>query len=350
LKGALGGAGALIICALIFVALWKSNRQAAFGVIWFFVALLPVLNVRLLASNAFTERYLYLASAGFCWILGWFFIRAWDSLAWRGNQRRWVLAAGALILALASTWRIMVRNRDWHDDVTFYTSTLKVSPNAYYMHNNLGTAYWQRGNISAAKKEWAIAYRLAPTSEYVAHNMGLVANTQKDYPRAKAFYLYALRIRPNYMDAHLDLGTTYAALGEVDQAEAQFLAAEMLSPLSVRVHNTLSDFYLNQRKPEKAEEEARLSLAILPTAEADWDLGLAEWLGGDRRGVEKSFLDALALDPSSSKAHFMLGLIYMDSTRNKDAIREFQSVLQIDPSNAVASADLSKLEFLESGK
>jgi Flp pilus assembly protein TadD len=43
----------------------------------------------------------------------------------------------------------------------------------------------------------------------------------------------------------------------------------------------------------------------------------------------------------------MLGLFYMDSGRNADAIREYRAGLQLDPANADAIANLKKLEFLE---
>ena len=42
----------------------------------------------------------------------------------------------------------------------------------------------------------------------------------------------------------------------------------------------------------------------------------------------------------------MLGLFYMDSGRNADAIREYRAGLQLDPTNADALANLKKLEFL----
>jgi protein O-mannosyl-transferase len=346
---AIWGAAALVLCALLFILLWKSSRQAAFGVVWFLITLAPVLNVRLLASNAFAERYLYLASAGFCWVLGWALIRAWNFLSNHSPQWRIGLALAVALLAFAGAIRIFVRNRDWHDNLTFYTATLKVSPDSYYMHNNLGTVYWQMGNVAVAKKEWIMAIRLAQGSEYVLHNLGLAANSEKQYQRARAFYLYALKIRPDYMDAHLDLGITYEAMGRMDDAATQFTTAEKLSPLSVRVHNTLSEFYLDQRDLEKAKIEASTSLEILPTTQASWDLGLAEWLQEDRRGAERAFLDALALSPTSARAHFMLGLFYMDSGRSVEAQREYRSGLQIDPNNAEAIANLKKLEFLQTG-
>jgi tetratricopeptide (TPR) repeat protein len=343
---ALGGAGALAICALAFVVLRKSHRQAAFGVVWFLATLAPVLNVRWMTSNPFAERYLYLASVGFCWILGWAGVQGWNWLSARGSRWRVALPFAACLITPLCVYRIVTRNRDWRDNLTFYTATLAVSPDAYYIHNNLGAMYWMQGNIPAAEKEWRTALRLAPASEYALHNLGLVANAQKHYGEAEDLFLRALAIRPNYSDAHLDLGKTYEATGRLQDAEAQLRAAENLSPLSVRAHNALSEFYFDRRQLREAEAQARRSVEIQPTPQGDWDLGLVEWLKGDRSGAERAFLDAEVLSPSDSRAHFMLGLFYMDSSRNTDAIREYRVGLQLDPTNAEALANLKKLEFL----
>jgi tetratricopeptide (TPR) repeat protein len=343
---AVGGVVALAICVVAFVGLRKSNRQAAFGVVWFLATLAPVLNVRWMTSNPFAERYLYLASVGFCWILGWAGVQGWNWLSARGSRWRIALPFAACLITPLCVYRIVTRNRDWRDNLTFYTATLAVSPDAYYIHNNLGTVYWGQGNIAAAESEWRTALRLAPASEYALHNLGLAANAQEHYREAEDLFLRALAIRPNYSDAHLDLGKTYEATGRLQEAEAQLRAAENLSPLNVRAHNALSEFYFDRRQLREAEAEARRSVEIEPTLQGDWDLGLVEWVKGDRSGAERAFLDAEALDPSNSRAHFMLGLFYMDSSRNTDALREYRAGLQLDPTNAEALANLKKLEFL----
>ena len=263
--------------------------------------------------------------------LGWG--ATWNLLTARGVRWRATLALAAGVLAVLSVVRIFTRNRDWYDNLTFYTATLKVSPDAYYMHNNLGTVYWQMGNLPEAKKEWTTALKLAPGSEYVLHNLGLVANAEEQYPRARVLFLYALKLRPDYMDAHLDLGKTYEAMGKLDNAEAELLIAEKLSPLSIRAHNTLSEFYLDRQRLAESEAEARRSVEIGPTTQGEWDLGLAEWVQNNRAGAERAFLDAQALNPSSARAHFMLGLFYMDSNRDADATREYRAGLKIDPAN-----------------
>ena len=343
---ALRGLAALTLCAALFLALWKRNRLAAFGMIWLLAMLTPVLNVRWMASNPYAERYLYLASVGFCWMAGWAGVRGWELLSRRGPLWRIALPVAAGLLATLCILRIIVRNRDWRDNVTFYTATLAVTPDAYYMHNNLGAVYWGQGNIPAAEKEWRLGLALAPGSEFILHNLGLVADKKKNYREAEVFYLRALAVRPNYTDAHLDLGITYEATGRLKEAEAQLRTAEKLSPLNIRAHNTLSEYYLDRRQLDEAEAEARRSVEIVSTPQGNWDLGLAEWLKGDRQGAERAFLDAEAINPGNSRAHFMLGLLYMDSNRYDDAVREYRAGLQIDPNNADAYANLKKLEFM----
>jgi tetratricopeptide (TPR) repeat protein len=345
-RWALGGVLALAIYALALVVLRKFNRQAAFGVVWLLATLAPVLNVRWMSSNPFAERYLYLASVGFCWILGWAGVQGWNALSARRSRWRFALPIAAGLIATLWMARIITRNRDWRDNTTFYTATLKISPDAYYIHNNLGTVYWGEGNTPAAKSEWLIALRLAPTSEYALHNLGLVANAEKQYHEAELFFLHALAVRPNYSDAHLDLGKTYEAMGRLQEAEAQYRAAINLSPLSVRAHNALSEFYFDRRQLDKSEAEARRSVEIEATPQGYWDLGFAELLQGDSGGAELAFKGAAALGPSDSRSHFILGMFYMVSNRNADAIREYRAGLKLDPTNSEALANLQKLEFL----
>jgi len=65
---------------------------------------------------------------------------------------------------------------------------------------------------------------------------------------------------------------------------------------------------------------------------------------GDRENAERAFKSAEPLDPSGSRAHFMLGLLYSDSGRTADAIRELRTGLQSDPTDPQALATLKNLE------
>ena len=195
----------------------------------------------------------------------------------------------AVIIAAFWAVRIVTRNRDWRDNVAFYTATLAISPDAYYIHNNLGTEYWEQVTIRRPQTNGTPRYAWRPRASTLCTTSAWWPSRKRHYRQAEILFLRALAIRPNYSDAHLDLGENLRSHGQAQEAEAQLRAAENLSPLSVRAHNTLSEFYLDRRRLEESEAEARRSVEIEPTPQGYWDLGLAEWLKGDRAAPSTLF-------------------------------------------------------------
>ena len=66
----LGGLLALIAGLNLFVWLWSRARPLSFALVWMGITLAPVMNARWMPAGVFAERYLYLPSVGFCWLLG----------------------------------------------------------------------------------------------------------------------------------------------------------------------------------------------------------------------------------------------------------------------------------------
>src|SRR6202011_5344114 len=61
----------LFLCGVLFALLWRRARVISFALVLLFLPLGPVLNARWMSSSVFAERYLYMPSVGFCWILAW---------------------------------------------------------------------------------------------------------------------------------------------------------------------------------------------------------------------------------------------------------------------------------------
>ena len=178
------GVGALILCAVAFALFWRRDRRVSFGILWLLATLAPVLNAQWLPANAFTERYLYLPSVGFCWILAWVGTRWWIWAKERGRVWRRVTALALAVLVLLSVARIVTRNRDWKDDITYYTSTLASAPNASGLRNNLGVALWSRRDRAGAEREWRAALANNPESAIILSNLGLVYKSEKRFHEA----------------------------------------------------------------------------------------------------------------------------------------------------------------------
>jgi protein O-mannosyl-transferase len=338
----LRGVLALLILITIFGVLWKRARIAALAMIWMLVTLAPVLNPRWMAANVFTERYLYLPSVGFCWLAAWGWVSLWES-AQHHPIRRGVLAGALGLIAIVCSARIVTRNTDWSDDVTLYAQTLRMSPDAYHIRNNLGTVLWKQGNVTGAEQEWQRALALQPKNAIVLNNLGLVKSKQKHYEEAMEFYRRAIQIKPIYTDPHLNLGVACFEVG-LPEAETHLRAAVALSPLNVEARNKLGKLYLaGGRLPEAREQFAR-SAESQPNWAAFEGLGEIELHHAVGNLAEMSFRRAIELNPLASDAHFGLAQIYSSAGRATEAKQEYAAGLAIDPMNADAKAKLNELQ------
>ncbi|MGA2629315.1 MAG: tetratricopeptide repeat protein [Terriglobia bacterium] len=336
------GLVSLLVVAVLLVVLWRHARVMSFALLWLLATLAPVLNPRWMAANVFTERYLYLPSVGFSWLVAWAITSLWERWG-ELSPRRQALAAFCGVVAALYILRIVTRVPDWSDDITLYTRTLAISPDSYHIRNNLATIYWKQGRDVEAERQWEASLRLAPRSAVVLNNLGLLRSKQKRYEEAAELLRRAMRLKPNYTDPHINLGRLDLELERPAEAELQFRAAVALSPLNVDARNKLGTLYLESGRWAEAEEQYRASAASQPNWTAYYGIGEAARRRADYQGAERAYLRAVELAPVESQPRFALGAVYVAAERNAEALREYQAGLANDPSNAEALAAVKKL-------
>lgn len=338
----LGGC-ALGVCAYLFYALSKRARTVSFGILWLLVTLVPVLNARWMNTYVFGERFLFLSSVGFCLVVGWACAAVWQSSLSRQRMARTTVVAAACVVAVLSVLRISLRVLDWRDDITLFTQALTTEPNDFRLHYMLGSAYWIRGESAGAEREWQETLSLEPNSVGPLNSLGALYAQQRRFDQAIPFLEEALRLNPKDADAHLNLGAIYAEIGKLDRAEEQFRAAILLSPLNFNAHNVLGKLYFDSSRLAEAEQQFRKSLQCEPNLAAYDHLGYIYVRWGDQVLAEEAFRAALSLKNTDSHAHFNLGLIYVATGRNPQAVEELHAALATDPGNPEILSALEKL-------
>ena len=339
----LAGAAALGLCALLFGFLWRRNRRVSFGMIWFFINVAPVLNSRWLGPNVFTERYLYLPSVGFCWVVAWGIVEVWKRFAPAANPWRWAFGGCLGVLAILAFARIVTRNRDWQDDATYYQVTLAAVPEAESLRMNLGAVYWNRRQPDAAEREWKRALVVAPDSAPLLNNLGLFAAGKGHDEEAITYFQRAMRSRPNNTDAHLNLGRLYESMGRDSDAELQLRAAVALAPLSVGTRNELGKFYFHAGRLPEAEAQFRASEASIVTVEGFDFLGDIAVRENRSAEAEQDYRRAIGLDDFDFRGHFGLAAILAASGRTAEAVDQYHAGLDFDPRNQEALAAVERL-------
>ena len=351
----IAGALALLGLALLVVFFWSRTRLVSFGLLFFFLNVVPVLYAPWMAANIFTERYLYLPSVGFCWALGWAGANLWKAATnykagsaaprfWGPRLWRVLLVVFTAFITVLCTFRIMRRNRDWHDNETFYKATLALQPDAYIMRLNLAGIYLDRDDLQNAERELLAADKLAPDYPMILNNLALLNMKRKRYDEALGYLIRSLLSNPKQPQPHLYLAQLYDQTGRTDYAEKEYLTATKLAPLSSRAHVGLGDFYFDHGRLPEAEKQYQESLRAARTQRGYWGLGLVCWRDGRHAEAEQAFQKAVALEPYSAQAHILLGLLYTDTKRNREALGELQTGLKFDPTNPQALEALRKLQ------
>ena len=333
----LAGMGTVALVGAFLAFSWRRHRPVTLTFVWFFVTLAPVLNARWMAANVFAERYLYLPSVGFCWLVAWAWWRGWERFAARPVLRR-ALAACLIVVSLFYVVRVFLRNRDWHDEVTLYTQTLRVSPDAYLIRTNLGTVYWNRGDRAAAVREWQTALAYNPDDVTLLNNMGLAYAGQKRFADAERAFRRAMDVRPDYAEPYFNLGRMYEQMGRPDDARHEYTAALRVAPLHTGAGNRLGNLLLATGQLDEAEIQFQQSIAGTPTAVAYAGLGDVYRIRHDFAAAEAAFQKALGLDEFELKAYVGLGDVYAATARPAEALRAYEKALELSPLDAQLKA------------
>jgi tetratricopeptide (TPR) repeat protein len=339
----LAGLLVLLVLAALFLVCWRSCernvRFASFAISWFFATLAPVLNAHWVSVNVFTERYLYLPSVGVAWLAGLGVSKLWR----RAGAQRWALVLAGLVVAGLFAVRIVLRNRDWNNDIVLYDQTLDLSPDAYPILNNLGSIYWDEGAADKAESAWQRALAVNSHNFAATNNLGVVAARKKQYPQAIEFFQRAMKIKPISGEPHFNLARVYRAMGLTGPAELQFRMALAISPLDTRAINELGQLLVEEGRAREAENQFLASIRIEPNALAYDYLGMLNIRRGAMGEAEGDFRAALSLDESDSNAHFGLGYVYRAAGRKAEALSQYQTGLVKDPANAQALEAVQEL-------
>ena len=343
----LAGVVVLLAFAALFIVCWRSRernvRFISFAILWFFATLAPVLNAHWVASNVFTERYLYLPSVAVAWVVGVGASMLWSRAAPSPVQQGALALAGVALGGLYAA-RIVIRNCDWKNDVVFYSRTLDFSPDADIILNDLGTVYWDQGEADNAESAWKRSLAINPDNAPVLNNLGMVAGKRKQYDEAVKLFQRAMELRPDNPDPHLNLGRVYRVMGLAGPAESQLRQALALSPLDPRVRNELGQLLVSEGRTDAAEEQFRASLRLEPSVLAYDFLGMLDTQRYAWEAAEHDFWAALSLDEADSNAHFGLGYVYKVAGRRAEALGQYQAGLVGDPTNAQALTAVHELQ------
>lgn len=330
----------MLLLATTFLMRAKS-RLKAFGVLFFFITLIPVYNIIHIA-NPFAERYLYLPTLGLTIAAG-----SGISHLLKIQTSKINLIVIVLLIFILSIYSMAVikRNRIWKDDYSLLSDTIKRVPESSRAHLVLGYVYARQRDFSTAAMHFQTSIKLNPNVPHSHYYLGKTYLEQGRFDEAIQEYQSALRLKPSYSDAHADLGIIYASQGKLEEAIQEYQAAIRLKPNNSDYYSNLGLAYYLNKHPDKAIEYYLIALKFgANKATMHNNLGLAYQMQGRLDKAIDEYMTALNLDPTHANGHYNLANTYLTQGRKDLAKRELEIVLQLNPNDSEALKTLNDLK------
>jgi len=266
-----------LLCLLLFLAIrwYRENRPLFFCVLWFFIPLLPVMNlVPLDVMRA--DRYLYLPSIGFSFFL---ILGLQKILALSSREIRWV-TVGIFCLILG-TFSFVTEKQStiWKSSFTLWSHVLEQLPTRAKPYKRLGNVARDAGQRDLAIFYYREALLRDPKEPSALNDLGELYLNQGKMKEAGELFQRALKSDPNYPDAYNNMGIIYAEMGEDTQAIAAFEKAMKEKISYATAANNLGVIYRKQRNIQKSIAYFQKAIKADPTftpAQANLALALKE--------------------------------------------------------------------------
>jgi protein O-mannosyl-transferase len=256
------GAGVVALAALSAAA-WRARRRPAvvLGLGLVLLPLAPSLYVAGLSESIFSERYLYLPSAGAALLLA-IALDAWLPRA-PGAQ----IACTAVLAVVVVVFSVVTvdRNAVWRDDVSLWGDTARRMPHSAAAQEYYGYALLVSGRADAAVTTLHRALEIDPARLDARVNLASALVRSGRPERAIPEIELALRVRPDSAVSHAVLGEALASSGRLTEATDALARALHLDPGMAEVHNTLGAVLAALGRPGEAVEHFRRAAALDPT-------------------------------------------------------------------------------------
>jgi tetratricopeptide (TPR) repeat protein len=256
--------GMIALVAWIAYKTYRINRLVSFGIAWFFANLLPVSN--LIPINSFlAEHWIYMASVGLFLILGMGATWCYKTVFSKAKTLKIIFfVALAMLIGVYSRLTFM-RNMDWKDEISFFTSTLKYHPRNARLYLNLGNTYYEKGQIDNAIEQYRNATKINRNYAVAYGNIGSAYLHKKNINEAEKYLAKAIKLKHNYPIAHYNLGIVYFQKKQYNESLKELLIALEQLPQLYQAWNMLGRVYLKLGQKDKAIEAFQRSLKILPS-------------------------------------------------------------------------------------
>ncbi len=207
----------IILIGLIIYSL-KYSRKIAFGSLFFFFCILPVLQIIPVGISIASDRYFYLSSIGLFFLIG----IGLNYLIENKGKEQPILKYLSFIFLVFSTivFINLTRQRTmvWKNTLTLWQDVIRFDPKIDKPYFNIGLQLDRNGNIDSAIVYYKKAIICNPKNVKALNNLGNRMYDKRLYDSAFFYYNNLVKVDSLYYPVYHNLGNIYSLRGNIDKA------------------------------------------------------------------------------------------------------------------------------------
>jgi len=287
---------ALVVLLPAIVFLFRRSRPVLFGLAFFFINIVLVLQFFSVGQAVMADRYTYLPYIGLFFALAWW-------LDERGAARS-VLAGLFAVLAVVSLVQTWKRCDVWQSSGTLWNDAIAKYPHQVVdAYNNRGYYYISEGRYPEALADFNEAIALNAKVPRVWVNKGSVFAETNQNDSAYVCFARAIELKPDYPEALSNRGGIRSRQGDLAGAVEDFSRAIQLKPEFRDAYNNRALVYFRMGEFEKAVADRRRVMELDPKNPMNYvqlgSIALALQQLGRQREAIAAYDQAITLAPET---------------------------------------------------
>jgi Flp pilus assembly protein TadD len=249
----LAGVIATPILIMVLVTSLRWTRGPLAGWLFFFIAILPTMQIIRFGNVIASDKFAYLPSLGILMILASFL--SWLCVTSKLKKKSvLIVIVIVVVIVLCGVESIATRRylAKWRDTTSLYEHMLKLTPRQVSLYNNLGWELYSKGRIDEAIDYYLKAQDFYPNDAKTHNNLANALKAKGQLEKAEVHYRKALEIAPSDGKVHNNFGILLASEGRFDEAISHYRKALELMPESVEVRNNLAIVLQSKGKFDEA--------------------------------------------------------------------------------------------------
>ncbi len=340
--------GIIFIFLMLYIVVKKSNNKksfpVSFGILWFFIALIPTSSFFPLAE-VMNDHRMFFPFVGLniavCWWTGYFLISHQQKIK-KNNSLQWSVITILVIILSSYAYGTYQRNKVWHSaESLWYDVTIK-SPNNGRGLMNYGITQMEKGNYNIALNYFERALNYVPYYSYLHINLGILKAAMNQHEEAEKYFNNALLYDPGNPEAYYFYARWLKDRGRIHEAIELLEKAVKISPAHIYAPILLNELKTIQNNSLTPLEYAIKTADLHPTPENYLSLSLQYHRAGKYIESIKACYKALKLRPDYDLAYNNICAAYNDMGNWDKAIEACKKGLQINPANQLIKNNLER--------